>query len=152
MLREFILTMFILMLVASPSTAQIPIPDMELHSDGTGLEIVNTADAPYLLVNVTVMWQERDERWTHYPDELIMEAKQSTSIPYSAFTRDYAPGKELGTPSIIAFILLSENDKYVALNFERGEDGGYTANEKLNRELTQLYQRLPPPKAPDTGR
>ena len=129
--------------------AQVPIPEMELRTDDSGLEIVNKAESPYLLVNITVMWEESGKRWSHFPDELILEAKQGTSIPYAAFAGDYHPGYDDGAPSVVAFILLSESDKYVALNFRRGEDGRFVSDEDLNRELTQLYQRLPPPTPPD---
>jgi len=132
--------------------AQVPIPEMELRTDDSGLEIVNTAGAPYLLVNITVMWEESGKRWSHFPDELILEADQGTSIPYAAFAGDYNPGHDNGAPSVVAFILLSENDKYVALNFRRGEDGTFVSDDDLNRELTQLYQRLPPPTPPDGGK
>jgi hypothetical protein len=141
-----------MMALFGAARAQVPIPEMELRTDDRGLEIVNTANAPYLLVNVTVMWEGSEKRWSHFPDELILEAQQGTAIPYAAFAGDYQPGQENGAPTIVSFILLSENDKYVALNFRRSADGGFVGDDDLNRELTQLYQRLPPPMPPDTGK
>ena len=134
----------LLLFAAGPVHAQLPtIPDMKLSSDGSSLTVHNPTGRDYLVVNIAVFWTDRNERWTQFPNDLIIKANDDTRLPYSGFVEDYDPARDKGTPSSVAFILLNPDNKYVALNFAYEEGKGLEPDAGKNAELTKLYQSMP---------
>ena len=141
-----LLSATLILVLTQKAPAQLPpIPDMTLQCDGIALLVKNPTQQEYLVVNVTVLWEERNQRWTDYPEDLILRTGGKTRIPFSSFVNNFNAEKDAGMPSMVTLILLNENNKYVSLNFDRSPDGGYVPNEGRNTELTKLYQSMPVP-------
>lgn len=135
--------LFMLPVIASAQQKLPVIPKMTLASDGSSLTVHNPTGRDYLVVNIAVFWTDRNERWTQFPNDLIITANDDTRLPYSGFVEDYDPARDKGTPSSVAFILLNPDNKYVALNFAYEEGKGLVPDPAQNAELTKLYQSMP---------
>lgn len=146
-MKHSLLFAAILLVSASQiASAQLPpIPDMTLKCDGVSLKVHNPTQQEYLIVNATVFWEERNESWTEYPQDMIITARGDTRLHYSMFVKDFDPKKDAGMPSVVSFMLLNEDYKYIALYFRLSPDGEYLPDEGMNAELTKLYQSMPVP-------
>ncbi|PLX24281.1 MAG: hypothetical protein C0600_13305 [Ignavibacteria bacterium] len=146
MLRLLTMIAVLFIVLAQSGQAQLPeIPEMKLSCTGTALIVDNPDLSPYLIVNVHVSWPERNESWREFPDGVVIQDAGETTLAYRDFVTDYREDKDRGYPDHVAFILLNVDDKFVSLNFELKEGKSYVANERLNTDLTKLYQSFPKP-------
>jgi hypothetical protein len=123
-------------------------PEVDVQSDGTSIVISNTADVPVSVLDIGLLWFDRNESWSHTPEPETIGIGGSVRIPYHKFIANYDEKRDAGIPSSVVVVLGDPKTHFKTLTFNRGEEGQLTYSWEMGRWSSPSMNA---PSEPSTG-